>query len=275
MADLYNKNVGLFRRVSLPYVRAGMDIADAMQESYIALEKAVSHYNPEAGPFVGCLASWVKAVVGRAYRSTAHTKRLPDHLQEKAYRYKVTVDTIRKEGRTVTDEELEKVLGLSGAQLDNLRRAMYEADITPLSQPLPGTDGLTVADVVADPIDGITNAVDNIASKQDALQLWAAVDALEPSQAQVIRCRYKDGMTIKDTAEKMDISSAAVSRRESSACRCLRNKRDVRRIAADHGYTSAIYRGGLNYFKVTHTSTVESVVLHRLEREEKYHNNEE
>ena len=263
MEELYRLNVGVIRKTIRPYTASGMDEDDAMQEAYIATVRAVKHFRPEAGPFAGCLAAWVKATVGRAWRETSRTTRLPSHLHSWIYQYNRACDDIRKEGREPTSAELEKVLGLTSDQLETVRKAIVPT--TSLSSVI-GED-IALVDAIPDDHDDIGDMVEQISSDQDASLLWAAVDSLEEKNAEVIRYRYRDGLTLKDTAERIGVSLPAVKSREKRACQCLRRDREVKRIAADRGFTSAIFHGGLRGFKNTGESVVERAVLRRLERE--------
>ena len=205
--------------------------------------------------------------VGRAFKDTNHIKRLPSYLQDRINKYcRIRAEYMATTGEEPTDRYLRAALHLSDDQLDSLRRALYEAETLSLSQPI-GEDpegGGTLEDVIADDVDAIGAALDRVNDAQDAATLWAAVDSLEDTQAEVVRLRYKDGETLEAAGHALGVSRERIRQHEAKALRRLRNMKEVKRMGADHGYSSLVYAGGLNSFKNTGTSIVEYIALLRM-----------
>lgn len=262
LATLYKRNEALIRCVVRPYVRAGYEMDDALQDAFIGLVKAVDHYQEGAGEFTSYLAAWVRQTVGRAFMNTGNIKRLPEYLQRQIRNYSRALADAQAEGREPTDGELCAALGLSSAQLENTRRAAYERRALSLSQPIDGAEELTLADAIRDSADPIGDALENISAEQDAAILWAAVGTLEGKQADTIRKRYRDGLTLKEIADAGGVSITAIKQREKAALTRLRMNRDVRQLY--EGYSSAIYHGGLDAFRRS-GSVVERVAIARAE----------
>lgn len=267
--QLYEQNNGLIKQFVRPYVAAGLEQEDALQQAYFAVVEAVEHYDPEAGAlFSTCLMYWVRATVGRELQGTAHTKRIPAHMQERIAQYKRFV----REHEAVTgsrpaDSLICRHLNVSPAQLENLRRTIYEAGMLSLSEPLPGADDPadTLETTIADSADRIQDTIDRMAEEQAAREIWAEVDALGADPARVIRARYADGLTRQAAAEKLNKTPAGIQRAEGRALRDLQHNKTIKRIARDFGYTSRdLYGGSLSAFRNMGSSAVEWAVLKHL-----------
>ena len=268
MELLYTQNIKLIQKAIKPYIGAGMEAEDGLQEGYIALCQAVEHFQKDSGAtFSTYLVTQIRATVGRAFKDTNHIKRLPSYLQDRIYRYnRVRAEYMTEAGEEPTDRYLQQQLKLSAEQLDSLRRAMYTASTVSLSQPIgqDPEDGGTLEDIIPDEADAIGAAFDRLSAEQDAAELWAAVDSLEDSQADTIRSRYQGGRTLAETGHALGISVEQVRQRETKALHRLRRMKEVKRIGADRGYTSMVYAGGLSRFKNTQVSIVEYIALRRM-----------
>lgn len=247
LAELYDRNRATIRGACRPYVRAGYEIEDALQDAFIGLCKAVEHYDESAGLWAPYLGAWVRATVGRSFMNAGNLRRLPVYLQTRIRQLKQLENAAKIENRAPTDKELSRALGITPEQLDRTRRAMYESRPASLSQPIEGADGLTLGDTIPDTADPIAATVEAISADQDAARIWASVDSLTPEQADTIRHRYKDGQTLKETAQAQGVSLGAVKSRERAALARLKHKPELRRIWRDYG--GIIYHGGLQMFK--------------------------
>lgn len=263
--QLYEQNKGLLRILVRPFINAGMEEADAMQDAYFAIMDAIDHYDPTRGSFNTCLRYSILNTVGKNHS----TVNLPVNMRYLFNRYLKLVQTFETEhGTTPPDGYIRHNLGISQTKLDDLRKVIEESKIFSLSSLIPGTEDLRVADTIADPTDIIMNTCDHIDDEKDARELWEAVGTLKDKQAEVIRIRYKSGRTIKETAKQLDTSIDKVRRAENYGLQRLRNKKSVQQIARDRGFfTKELYGGGLGYFRRTGTSVVERAMLRRIDEE--------
>ena len=95
-------------------------------------------------------------------------------------------------------------------------------------------------------------------------ELWIAVDSLPADQAQTIRCRYMDGMTLKETGERQGISIERVRQNDRKAIRTLRlNKysRKYRGYYEEYLSAAPLRHVGVSSFQRTWTSEVEREVM--------------
>ena len=265
LAELYDRNRATIRGACRPYVRAGYELDDALQDSFVGLCKAVEHYDESAGPWAPYLGAWVRAAVGRAFMNAGNLRRLPVYLQTRIRQLKQLENAAKIENREPTERELSRALGITSEQLDRTRRAMYESRPASLSQPIEGADGLTLGDTIPDTADPIAATVEAISADQDAARIWASVDSLTPEQADTIRHRYKDGQTLKETAQAQGVSLGAVKSRERAALARLKHKPELRRIWQDYG-GGILYHGGLQMFKRC-GSVVELAAINHMTKE--------
>lgn len=266
IAELYQKNTGLIKKIAWPYVCMGMDHDDAMQEGFLALLQAVEHYEPSAGAFSTYLSYWIRATLGRALNETANAKRLPAHICGQITQYKRLCADYEKEfGCTPDDLYIRARLDITQDQLNQLRQTMQEATVFSLSEPVPGTDDLTIADVVADPADQIGDAIDDADRKEDARKIWAAVDELQ--DADVIKLRYQERQTMSATAQRLGVTLDRVRRTEKKGLQRLRRNKEIKLIANEYGLgTQQLYGGSLTRFKNSGCSVVEETILKLLEK---------
>lgn len=266
IAELYQQNTGLIKKIAWPYVCMGMDHDDAMQESFLALLQAVEHYEPSAGAFSTYLSYWIRATLGRALNETANAKRLPAHMCSQITQYKRLCADYEKEfGCAPDDLYIRARLDVTQDQLNQLRQTMHEATVFSLSEPVPGTDDLTIADVVADPADQIGDAIDDADRKEDARKIWAAVDALQ--DADVIKLRYQERQTMSATAQRLGVTLDKVRRTEKKGLQRLRRNKEIKLIANEYGLgTQQLYGGSLTRFKNSGCSVVEETILKLLEK---------
>lgn len=273
MLQLYEQNQGLIFRVIKPYLGHGSaDEEDLMQTAFIGLWEAVQHYDPDGGAsFASYMPYWIKAVVNRSYHSMSHAERIPAHMQQKMVTYNRIVAQYRMQtGAAPTDYVLRSKLKMSQDQLERLRQAMIQDAAVSLSDPVPGAEDVTIADMIQDHTDMINDLCDRLDYETDAAALWAAVDSLNERQARAIRIKYQDNLTVQEVADQMGITKAQAVRKIEQGCKKLKKSKKIKQIANDYGYsTSDLYGGNLSMFRITGFSGVESAVLRKLERAEK------
>lgn len=271
MLQLYEQNQGLIFRVIKPYLGHGRaDEEDLMQTAFIGLWEAVQHYDPDGGAsFASYMPYWIKAVVNRSYHNMSHAERIPAHMQQKMVAYNRIVAQHRiQTGVAPTDSVLRSKLNMSQDQLERLRQAMRQDATVSLSDPVPGMEDVTVADMVQDQTDMINDLCDRLDYETDAAELWAAVDALNERQAGAIRIKFQGNLPVREVAEQMQLTPGQVNDAISRGCSKLRRKASVKRIALEHGYPSCdLYSGGLQKYLCTGMSCVESSVIRRLDKD--------
>ena len=132
-------------------------------------------------------------------------------------------------------------------------------------------ENITIEDTVASDEDieeDVAERLDTAAMKKE---LWIAVDQLPKEQSEVIRKRYQQSMTRKDTGEALGIAAGEVQNLESQAMRTLRMPRRCRKFKPYfEQYLSAhsFHHVGVENFQRTWTSEVEREALRKYNRKE-------
>lgn len=271
MLQLYEQNQGLIFQTIKPYLGHGKaDTDDLMQTAFIGLCEAVQHYDPDSEAlFATYLPYRIKSVVNRSYHDMSHAERVPVHMQQKMVAYNRIVAQYRmRTGAAPADHVLRSELKISQDQLERLRQAMIQDAAVSLSEPVPGAEDVTIADMIQDHTDMINDLCDMLDYETDAAALWAAVDSLNERQARAIRIKYQDNLTVREVAELMQLTPGKVNDAITKGCSKLRRKTRVKQIARDHGYLSSdLYSGGLQRYLHTGMSCVESAIIRRLDRD--------
>lgn len=269
MLQLYKQNHGLIFQVVRPYLGHGKaDEDDLMQTAFIGLWEAVQHYDPDSETsFASYMPYWIKAVVNRSYHSMSHAEKIPVHMQQKMVTYNRIVAQYRMQtGAAPADYVLRSKLNMSQDQLERLRQTMMQDAAISLSAPVPGAEDVTVAGMIPDHTDMISDLCDRLDYEADAAALWAAVDTLNERQAGAIRIKFQGNLPVREVAEQMQLTPGQVNDAISRGCSKLRRKASIKRIARDHGYSSSdLYSGGLQRYLHTGMSCVESSVIRRLD----------
>ena len=94
------------------------------------------------------------------------------------------------------------------------------------------TDGLTIGDTVADPVDYIGQADRRIYLEQLHDELERAFSALSEEESEVLRLRFYGGLSLKDAAKVGDITPDEARRREGKALYKLRQGKQAARLQA-------------------------------------------
>ena len=272
LLQLYEQNKPLIRKVIQPYLRkhAAMDEDDLMQEAYFGIIEAADHYDQNKGAlFATYMTYWIRAAVNRPFYSMSRTERMPENMVQRLIDYNRILTQYRQQnGADPSDRVFRTKLHLSQKQLEQLRQVDHRGQVLSLSEPMPGVEDLTLGDVIPDRTDRINDLCDRLDNERDAVALWAEVDKLDPRQAQMIRTRFQDDLSVREVADQMQLTQGKVRDGIDRGCRKLSRKRIVRRIAREHGFSSYdLFGGSLGRFRNTGFSSVEWAVIRQLEPE--------
>lgn len=264
---LYNQNYGLIRDTAKRY--AGVyDLEDLMQESYIGLVDAVESFDSEAGyKFASFMTVCIRYHLLNYLRDHGYSVRLPAHLQEKTRKLnKVIEDFYKNNAHKPSNTELAKILNMTPEQVEQLLSAAQLLKIKSLNVKISDEDDTTeLSDTVPDPVNQYEDAEDRIQHEQLKEVLWGIVDGLEPIQAEVIKNRYQEGLTLVETAERLNVSKDKVRSTEDKAFRKLRlskNRCKLQPFLSDEKiYSLSLQFGGYHRYINTWTSAPEKAVL--------------
>lgn len=265
MLQLWQQNRGFVYKMARMFSSyAEMD--DLMQEGYLGLCEAVRYYDAEKGvPFINYAALWIRQVMQRYIDNTGNAVRIPVHIGALVRKYKkLKSEYFKYYGMKPSDRELSAFLGVSEEKLEDIKKSARMGQIRSLSEPLGEEEDYTLADTVA----SSENLEENLARKIDREHMiqtvWIEVDRLPENQAALLRWRFWEGKTLKETGEQMGISIEAARQLQNKAMRTLRLPKRCGRFRAYHEEylaPAAVHHVGVKRFQETWTSEVEREVL--------------
>jgi RNA polymerase sigma-B factor len=193
---------------------------DLMQVGYVGLMKAISRFDPALG---GNLAAYAQACISgeikRHFRDRCwpvHVKRSVQELVLEARQaaHQLTHDL----GRTPTDSEMARHLGVSGADLREAQRAQLAFQPASLDTPLAGPSGtVTLADVLGEEDRG----VERMLGMRAVAAHWGE---LPPREQKILLMRFHEDMTQAQIGRQLGISQMHVSRLSTHALGYLRQR---------------------------------------------------
>ena len=266
MLKLWQQNQGFIGRMAARY-SSYAEIEDLKQEGYIALCEAIRHYDLASGvPFINYAAFWMKQQMSRYIDNCGSLVRIPVGVRGEIRRYKKICNEYQKYyGAEPSERELCALLRMSPEELHKVQENTRKGQISSLSAPI-GADNeeMTLEDTVASGEDLEEECTGRLDRENMKRELWIAVDSLPADQAQTIRCRYMDGMTLKETGERQGISIERVRQNDRKAIRTLRlNKysRKYRGYYEEYLSAAPVRHVGVSSFQRTWTSEVEREVM--------------
>lgn len=238
---------------------------DLMQEGYIGLCEAVRHYKDEGVPFINYAAFWIKNQMRRYAANCCGPVRISGDMQNLVGAYgKIRREYAAYYGHEPSEFELCGLLGINREKLENVRKAEALRHTDSLERPLPGTDGLTVAESVSSDEDMEEYVARSLDSEKMSREVWLAVDELPGEQKEAVRLRFLEGATLKELGGALGVSVERARRIQGSAMRSLRQKSG--RYCYKHYYeeylaAAPVHHVGLDSFRSTWYSEVEREVL--------------
>ena len=271
MLKLWQQNQGMIEELAGKYCYMA-EKEDLKQEAYFAICKAVDSYDPDKGSsFLTWAVFWNRQQMQR-YCQNNSTVRVPVHLGEKVQRYKKLQNSFYLHaGRLPDTRECCRYLNCSESELEKIKRGEVISCIGSIDAPAVGSEdgSITVGDNIADPANHYEDMLDDIENQKLKETLWGIVDDLPEQQADVIRVRYQENLTMKETAARTGTTIEVARKCERKALREMRKPSKANRLKAFYDssyiYNRALYGNGTVEFNRTWTSSTERVALDLME----------
>lgn len=270
MLALWEQNRRFIHVMALKY-KGYAEPDDLEQEGYLALNDAVRLYDSALGvPFINYAARWIKHRMLR-YIQNSGTVRIPVHEGEKLKEYKRLVNAYHiRLGRKPTRHELARDMNLSYKMIANLEETDNLSRLRSLDSLMTAEeDGITVGDLVPDDVNIEADVLENVQQEQLRAVLWPLVDALPDNQGKVLRQRFQDNRTLRETGESIGATVEQTRQLEAKALRGLRCSRSAGLLRAfltdEKIYSMGVRGNGVGNFNRTWTSSTEKAALKLLE----------
>jgi RNA polymerase sigma-B factor len=194
-------------------------VEDLMQVGYVGLLKAINNFDPEIG---GSLAAYAQPCISGEIKRHFRDKRWQVHVKRSAQELLLQVRKTRGElaqelGRSPSDEELARHLGVSLEDLLDARRADMVFHSHSLDAPLYGDEDRTsLADLLGEEDPRVEHTLD----MESVLTHW---NDLPKREQRILAMRFYGNMTQTEIGERLGISQMHVSRLLARALAYLRD----------------------------------------------------
>jgi len=216
-------NLRLVVNISRGYTGKGLGLQDLIEEGNLGLLRAVEGFDPSVGTRFSTYASyWIKQSIKRALINSAKTIRIPAYMVELLSKWRRATARLNEElGRTPSNEEIARLLGLPKKKLPIIRKAIRISNSTPQSDQTEA--GWSLSDMVQDER---LKAPDEEMLDHDILRhAMELVGHLEEREATVLKLRFGLGgcepKTLKEIGAELNLTRERVRQIETEALRRL------------------------------------------------------
>lgn len=241
------------------------ELEDLEQEGYIALCKAVDHYEEEGAAFITYAAYWIKQQIVRYIEESGAIVRIPAHERISQQKYKRAVNALQSHcGIKPSQGEIAHYMGISVEKVKSIEKSLNMVTVKSLDEPIEEGEGNALGDFVPSGEDMEGDTLDRVQHEQLKAVLWSLVDSLPDQQGRILRLRYQEGKTLKEVGEVISISKERVRTVQDKATRNLRKAHyiDQLRPFLPEKKEALCYRHcGVSEFNRTRTSSVERAAL--------------
>ncbi|MCI5899889.1 MAG: sigma-70 family RNA polymerase sigma factor [Hominisplanchenecus sp.] len=261
MMQLWQQNTGLIGMVAKRYA-AYEDIEDLKQQGFLGLYDAVHNFNPDAGASFAHYALFrIRQSVQRYIEDCSGSVRIPVHRWSDISKYmRLCADFQKSVGRKPTQSEICSHLGVNRKALHGIEEAVRMGRISSIDMLVCEEGDVTVGDLLPGNDNVEDTVMEEVQQEQLAKELWQQVDSLPEQQAATLRMRYKQGLTLKQTAERLERTPERIRQLQEKALLELRKpSRSVhlRPFLDEYIYNRAVQGNGTGRFNRTWTSSTE------------------
>ncbi len=195
-------------------------VEDLMQVGYVGLLKAINNFDPAIG---GSLAAYAQPCISGEIKRHFRDKRWQVHVKRSAQELLLQVRKARGElaqelGRSPSDDELARHLGVTNEELLDARRADMVFHSHSLDAPLYGDEDRTsLADLLGQEDPQVEHTLD----MESVLTHW---NDLPMREQRILAMRFYGNMTQTEIGERLGISQMHVSRLLARALAYLRDR---------------------------------------------------
>ena len=217
---LVTRHQGLVRSCVRPYLRSPEPAEDLMQVGYVGLLKAIGNFDPA---LCCSLATYARPCISgelkRHFRDKRWQVRVKRPVQELVLEVREATWRLAQElGRTPTETDIARHLGVSGDDLRQARRAELAFWPDSLDAPMAGQPSMII---LADVLGEDDPRMEHMLGMQAVATHWGE---LPPREQKILLMDFRGGMTQAQIGQRLCISQMHVSRLRTHALGYLRSR---------------------------------------------------
>jgi RNA polymerase primary sigma factor len=212
-------NLRLVVNIARSYTGKGLGLQDLIEEGNLGLLRAVEGFDPSMNTRFSTYASyWIKQSIKRALVNTAKTIRIPAYMVELLAKWRRATAKLQEEmGRTPTQEEVAKELGLPKKKLQIIKKAIRIYNSAPQTD--QADNGWSIDEML---MDARAKPPDTEMLETDDLQhVLDLLNKMDQREATVLRMRFgledERPRTLKEIGERLGLTRERVRQIESEA----------------------------------------------------------